>query len=73
MQMSKGGWVSVKEREKKEKKQEKKFKVTLSKIITKRQVRGPGMQCRVGCVGKISSGIAEGFSEIEMGQEKGRG
>ena len=31
------------------------------------------MQCRVGCVGKISSGIAEGFSEIEMGQEKGRG
>ena len=29
------------------------------------------MQCRVRCVGKISSGIAEGFSE--MGQEKGRG
>ena len=29
------------------------------------------MQWKVGCVGKISSGIAEGFSE--MGQEKGRG
>ena len=31
------------------------------------------MQWKVRCVGKISSGIAEGFSEIEMGQEKGRG
>ena len=29
------------------------------------------MQCGVRCVGKISSGIAEGFSE--MGQEKGMG
>ena len=29
------------------------------------------MQWKVGCVGKISSGIAEGFSEME--QEKGGG
>ena len=58
-------------KEKREEK-EKKFKVTLSKIITKRQVRGPGMQCRVGCVGKISSGIAEGFLKLKW-DKKGRG
>ena len=31
------------------------------------------MQCRVGCVGKMSSGIAEGFLKLKWDKKRGEG